>query len=94
MHNSFLIFDFGSDEKAVQQARHKLESWKQAFRLDKKLLYKFEREEPPAGAAPADAAEEKAAPKSANRFSPIAENNLIVRHGRACPGHPRFSASF
>ncbi len=67
MHNSFLIFDFGSDEKAIQQARHKLESWKQAFRLDKKLLYKFEREEPAADAAPAAeaAAEEKPAPKSA-----------------------------
>jgi hypothetical protein len=67
MHNSFLIFDFGSDEKAVQQARHKLESWKQAFRLDKKLLYKFEREEPAADAAPTEevAAPEKPAPRSA-----------------------------
>src|SRR5262249_20922929 len=29
-------------EKA-QQALHKLQSWKQAFRLDKKLQFKFER---------------------------------------------------
>jgi len=68
MHNSFLIFDFGTNEEAAQQARHKLESWKQAFRLDKKLLYKFEREELPADAAAASesaAADEKPAPKSA-----------------------------
>jgi hypothetical protein len=37
-------FDFGKDEEKAQLARHKLETWKQAFRLDKKLLYKFERE--------------------------------------------------
>jgi hypothetical protein len=64
MHNSFLVFDFGSNEEAAQQARHKLEGWKQAFRLDKKLLYKFDREEtePSDEAQPAD---EKSAPKSA-----------------------------
>ena len=45
MSQSFLIFDFGADEAAAQQARHRLEGWKQAFRLDKKLLLKFEREE-------------------------------------------------
>ena len=38
MHNSFLIFDFGADENAAQQARRRLDGWKQAFRLDKKLL--------------------------------------------------------
>jgi hypothetical protein len=36
-------FDFGKDEEKAQLARHKLETWKQAFRLDKKLLYHFER---------------------------------------------------
>jgi hypothetical protein len=45
MAQTYLLFDFGSDEQKVQQARHKLESWKQAFRLDKKLQYKFEREQ-------------------------------------------------
>jgi hypothetical protein len=45
MAHSYLIFDFGTDEEAAQQARHKLEGWKQAFRLDKKILLKFEREE-------------------------------------------------
>src|SRR5882762_2729624 len=46
MAQTYLLFDFGPDEKKVQQARHKLESWKQAFRLDKKLQYKLEREQP------------------------------------------------
>lgn len=40
-----MLFDFGTDEEKAQQARHKLDVWKQAFRLDKKVLYKFEREE-------------------------------------------------
>src|SRR5229473_7738796 len=43
MGQTYLLFDFGPDEEKVQQARHKLESWKQAFRLDKKLQYKLER---------------------------------------------------
>jgi hypothetical protein len=38
----YLSFEFPNEEKA-QEARHKLEVWKQASRLDKKLLYKFER---------------------------------------------------
>ena len=46
MPSSYLIFDFGEDEEAVQQARHKVESWKQGFRLGDKLAIKFEREHP------------------------------------------------
>ena len=38
-----MLFDFGTDEEKAQLARHKLEGWKQAFRLDKKLQYKLER---------------------------------------------------
>jgi hypothetical protein len=49
MAHSFLIFDFGSNEEAAQQARHRIEGWKQAFRLDKKLLFKFDRGEAEAG---------------------------------------------
>ena len=45
MAQSFLIFDFGADETAAQQARHRIEGWKQAFRLDKKILLKFDRKE-------------------------------------------------
>jgi len=43
MAHIYLHFDFANDEEKAQQARHKLEGWKQAFRLDKKLLYKLER---------------------------------------------------
>ena len=43
MAHIYLLFDFAKDEEKVQQARHKLEVWKQAFRLDKRLLYKMER---------------------------------------------------
>jgi hypothetical protein len=45
MPHSYLVFDFGSNEEAAQQARLRVEGWKQAFRLDKKLLVKFSREE-------------------------------------------------
>ncbi len=47
MAQSFLVFDFGNDEESAQQARHKVEGWKQGFRLDKKLLLKFDRSEAP-----------------------------------------------
>jgi len=43
MAQTYLLFDFGTDEHKAQQARHKLEGWKQAFRLDKKLQFKFDR---------------------------------------------------
>ena len=43
MPHIYIQFDFAKDEEKVQQARHKLEGWKQAYRLDKKLLFKFER---------------------------------------------------
>jgi hypothetical protein len=45
MAQSIWIFDFGKDEEAAQQARHKIESWKQAFRLGNKISFKFERTE-------------------------------------------------
>ena len=46
MAQSILIFDFGTNEEAVQQARLKVDVWKQAFRLGDKISLKFEREEP------------------------------------------------
>jgi hypothetical protein len=55
MPHSFLIFDFGGSEETAQQARHRIDGWKQGFRLDKKLQVKFERKEEEAkkDAAPA-----------------------------------------
>lgn len=55
MPQSILVFDFGTNEDAAQQARHKVDAWKQGFRLGDKMLLKFEREETePANAAPAE----------------------------------------
>ena len=49
MAHSFLVFDFGSNEEAAQQARHKVEGWKQGFRLGNKLMVKFDRGDEKAG---------------------------------------------
>ena len=63
MAHIYLTFDFAKDEDRAQQARHKLEGWKQAFRLDKKLLYKVER----VAAAPSDG---EAKPPKAEKSKP------------------------
>jgi hypothetical protein len=47
MAHSYIRFDFGTDEEKAQQARHKLDGWRQAFRLDKKLQYKLDRPDNP-----------------------------------------------
>jgi hypothetical protein len=65
MAHSFLIFDFGGNEDAAQKARHRIEGWKQGFRLDKKLQVKFERKEPEPNAGAASAAPPKAGKSSA-----------------------------
>lgn len=74
MAQTFLIFDFGSDEESAQQARHRVDGWKQGFRLDKKLLLKFDRgEEPENDAKPG--AEEKTNAKSGSKKSAKAAND-------------------
>ena len=65
MAHSFLIFDFGGNEDAAQLARHRIDGWKQGFRLDKKLQVKFERKEPGAKPDAATAAPPKAAKSGA-----------------------------
>jgi hypothetical protein len=66
MAHTYMKFEFGSDEATAQQARHKLEVWKQAFRLDKKLQYKLDRgEEPEAEGAAAPDGELEAPPTKA-----------------------------
>jgi len=59
MPQSFLVFDFGKNEEAAQQGRHTIERWKQGFRLDKKMLLKFDRKE---DAPDEDAAKARLAP--------------------------------
>ena len=51
MARTFLLFDFGPDEEAAQKARHRLDAWKQAFRLGNKILFKFERADSAAGSS-------------------------------------------
>src|SRR5216684_3819270 len=74
MAHSYIRFDFGTDEEKAQQARHKLDGWRQAFRLDKKLQYKLDRPEsatapsapkpePAASPAPPEKSKGKAAEK-------------------------------
>ena len=68
MAHTYMLFDFGADEEKAQQARHKLEGWKQAFRLDKKLQVKFDRGEGDNLAA--DPAESVEAPKKVAKTKP------------------------
>lgn len=67
MAHIYMTFDFGTDEEKAQLARHKLDGWKQAFRLDKKLLYKFERSGQDGGSAPAEPAPEKNEPAKSDK---------------------------
>src|SRR6266446_5958478 len=98
MAHIYIRFDFGTDEEKAQQARHKLDGWKQAFRLDKRLLYKLDRPESEAGesvsrsepvekpAPPAKSAGKKAASskaKSAAKASePAAEKSSSSADGK------------
>jgi len=43
MAQTYMVFDFGTNEDLAQQARHKIEGWKQGFRLGEKMSMKFER---------------------------------------------------
>ena len=73
MAQAFLIFDFGSNEDAVQQARHRLEGWKQAFRLGTKVQFKFERKQSQDSPKQGRDAKEKAAAEA------IAGVRMVVR---------------
>jgi hypothetical protein len=86
-----MLFEFANDEEKAQQARHKLETWKQAFRLDKKLLYKLDRTEegPTNGDAESPKAEKKAKGKGKSATKEEADSapasnqdiKLLVRLG-------------
>ena len=67
MAHIYIRMDFGTDEEKAQQARHKLDVWKQAFRLDKRLLYKLDR--PESGASEADSKAEPAEKPAAAKTS-------------------------
>ena len=98
MAHSYIKLDFGTDEEKAQQARHKLDGWKQAFRLDKRLLYKLDRPESDAGESgskpapvekPTPAAKSKgktaASPKAkaaAKASEPAAEKSAPAANGK------------
>ena len=96
MAHIYMIFDFEMDEDKAQQARHKLEVWKQAFRLDKKLLYKFERpeaedgqpekQEKPAKTKDAAKSKKKATKEEERAGEPV---KLLIR--LAFSGHEKLS---
>jgi hypothetical protein len=78
MAYSFLIFEFGTDEDAAQQARHRIEGWRQGFRLDKKMQLKFEREEPEVN--------RDAAPKPSSKTSKDSSKTKAKSAGEGDPG--------
>ena len=83
MAHTYMHFDFGADEEKAQEARHKLDVWKQAFRLDKKLQYKLERpeevdaEEDSASADAAANAKAAEKPKSKSKSKPSKKTGRI-----------------
>jgi len=98
MAHIYLLFDFAKDEEKAQLARHKLEGWKQAFRLDKKLLYKMERTAaaPTDGDAKPEKAEKtkgKAKTKAATKeeATPAASEEIKLLIRLAFSGHEKLS---
>ncbi len=104
MATIYLTFDFGKDEEKAQLARHKLDSWKQAFRLDKKMAGKFDRKEAAVTAATAPAekgnsgkkddakgakGKAKADPEPTKLAASAAEIKLILR--LALPNHEKLT---
>ena len=88
MAQSIFIFDFGTNEEAAQQARHKIDGWKQGFRLGNKMMLKFEREENEANAdgeesavaaKPAKKSAKKAAENKTEGDEPPSRVKLLVR---------------
>jgi hypothetical protein len=92
MAQSILIFDFGTNEDAAQQARLKVDAWQQGFRLGKKILLKFDRKEsngssktPAEEPAEAPAAKSKPAKKvpAASAKTPAEKNEKAEKDEKA-----------
>jgi len=86
MAQLILIFDFGTNEDAAQQARHKVDAWQQGFRLGKKIILKFDRKESNASAQVAGATDEleeaaAAKGKSAKKSSTASAKKDTGKHG-------------
>src|SRR5713101_3246350 len=94
MAHSYIRFDFGTDEEKAQQARHKLDGWRQAFRLDKRLQYKLDRPEnapaetaskpePAASAALPEKSKGKAAEKSKGKTASAKSSAAVAENPAA-----------
>ena len=79
MAHDFLVYEFGSNEEKAQQARHKVESWAQGFRLGKKLLLKFDRTEPDEASEDGEKPAKSGAAKKKSAGSNGATVSAIVR---------------
>jgi hypothetical protein len=81
MAHDFLIFDFGNDEENAQQARRKVDNWIQGFRLGKKMILKYERE---------DAANDAASPdEDSTEKSPAHKKKAAAKSGDERPSYVR-----
>ena len=80
-----MIFDFGTNEDAAQQARHKIDGWKQGFRLGDKMLCKFEREDTVQAAGNEDDEETAEAAEAAEAD----EDKKPARKGKAKKAHAK-----
>jgi hypothetical protein len=76
MPQTYLVFDFGANEEAAQQARHRLDAWKQGFRLGNKVQFKFERMDSDSAQASEDAGKGKKKEKEAESKGRV---RLLVR---------------
>jgi hypothetical protein len=80
MAHDFLIFDFGNDEETAQQARRKVDNWIQGFRLGKKMILKYEREDAAGEAAePEEDAKPKTATQKKKASSKFANVRVLIR---------------
>jgi hypothetical protein len=86
MAHTYMLFDF-ADEETAQQARHKLETWKQAFRLDKKLQYKLDRgDEADSADAESEKGEDATEPESAAKS---AKGEKGAKPGKSSKSSPK-----
>jgi hypothetical protein len=90
-YSIYIRFDFGTDEEKAQQARHKLDGWRQAFRLDKRVQYKMDRAESAsteaaAKPAPVSKTKEKPAAKAAAKVTGKSSESAAAKPEAAANG--------
>ena len=96
MAHIYIRFDFGTDEEKAQQARHKLDGWRQAFRLDKRVQYKLDRPEDAVGetaAKPAPAEKAEPAAKSKGKTAEKPKGKAAAKTRETAALKPAASAN-